>query len=175
MVGYAQVNGEQKQWIHTTSFDLKNNDLSSPIADGGKAGVKSNRDALRYFDDNPTDDPEETQRRFELRCSNIQRTFLNEETCVISNDACLPDSVENDVELSLDIPTLQRIHNVTGGATGTSTRYVYVTKNLNQDIDQDSVPPCTPGERSRWEKIDDTSCVDSVSYTHLTLPTTPYV
>jgi hypothetical protein len=63
-----------EHWIHTPSFEILSNELESPLSDGGKAAVDATADA-------PYD-------RYITRCSNAPRTFLNEDTCSLSTDAC---------------------------------------------------------------------------------------
>jgi hypothetical protein len=69
----TSVNGTE-YCIHTPSFDILSNELESPLSDGGKAAVDATADA-------PDD-------RYITRCSNVARTFLNEDTCFLSEDAC---------------------------------------------------------------------------------------
>jgi hypothetical protein len=60
--------------IHTPTFHLLGNELDSPLLDGGKEAVIATANA-------PDD-------RMVTRCSNAPRTFLNEESCVVSQNAC---------------------------------------------------------------------------------------
>jgi hypothetical protein len=61
-------------WIHTTSFHLLENTLKSPLKDGGKQAV-----------DNAINAPAD---RMVTRCASAPRTFLNEVSCVLSQNAC---------------------------------------------------------------------------------------
>jgi hypothetical protein len=61
-------------WIHTPSFDLVGNDVMSPILDGGKSAVEATANAK--------DD------RLKVKCSNVPRTFLNEDYCILAQNAC---------------------------------------------------------------------------------------
>ena len=66
--------GASEYWIHTTSFKLENNDINNPLPDGGMAAMKATADA-----------PFE---RMKIACSSAPRTFLNEDSCVLSENAC---------------------------------------------------------------------------------------
>lgn len=61
-------------WIHSPTFQLLSNQLHFPLEDGGKEAVIATSGA-------PDD-------RMVARCSNAPRTFLNEDFCVLSQDAC---------------------------------------------------------------------------------------
>ena len=63
-------------WIHTPSFALEDNRLKAPLHDGGKSAVEATSDA-----------PKDRMKTF---CSNAPRTFLNEDDCVLSTNACSP-------------------------------------------------------------------------------------
>ena len=61
-------------WIHTPSFQLLDNRLDTPLEDGGKSAMEDTANA-------PDD-------RMRVRCASAPRTFLNEEHCVLSQNAC---------------------------------------------------------------------------------------
>ena len=61
-------------WIHTPSFQLQDNRLDMPLEDGGKSAMEETASA-------PDD-------RMRVRCASAPRTFLNEEHCVLSQNAC---------------------------------------------------------------------------------------
>lgn len=142
IVGTSTGTGGRKEfWIHTASFHMENNDVKTPLLDGGKAAVTKTANA-------PAD-------RMKALCSSAPRTFLNEDSCVLSADACHQDEGP-DVLINLNYTTLERIYNSTGGALGVDTRYVYAASGLR--IDSDSLNyialPCMPGARSRWIRTD---------------------
>lgn len=86
------------------------------------------------------------------KCSNVPRTFLNEDNCVLSMDplACNlqdeQDEVRPDFYLTLDHPTIRTIYETTG-------RYLYVIDGLRYEDDFDATSPCQRGTRSRWMKL----------------------
>ena len=61
-------------WIHTPSFRLMDNQMETPLMDGGKAAVEATANA--------------PHNRMKVHCSNAPRTFLNEKNCVLSDNAC---------------------------------------------------------------------------------------
>lgn len=61
-------------WIHTTSFQLVDNQMENPLLDGGKSAMDATADA-----------PED---RMKVICATAPRTFLNEDHCVFSDNAC---------------------------------------------------------------------------------------
>lgn len=114
------------RWL---SFDpiinLQDNSLESIIPDGGGS-----------------------QEALGAACSNVPRTFLNEDSCVLSSAAgsCGPlyDLPNTKVPLTIDsIPKLQKLTN----------RYVYAISGLKPMIS-----PCVLDLRSRWERIDSSQC-----------------
>lgn len=132
--------GKQEYWVHTTSFQLENNDVHTPLLDGGKVAMNKTVKA-----------PAE---RMRSKCYNAPRTFLNEDYCVMSDDACHTDEGP-DVSINLNFTSLELMYNATGGAAGVETKYVYAIDRLR--IDDVSLTyiqlPCTPGARSRWVKV----------------------
>mmetsp|Transcript_6781 Transcript_6781/g.9027 ORF Transcript_6781/g.9027 Transcript_6781/m.9027 type:complete len:2086 (+) Transcript_6781:84-6341(+) len=106
---------------------LEENTVNNPISDGGGSNyIISGEETL---------------------CSNVPRTFLNKDSCILSteNSACgaIPPA-ENDIVLDQD--NLLNIHNLTG-------RYVYEIQGLPViDHQEDTIThPCTADWRSRWE------------------------
>lgn len=75
-------NGEIRYWIHSPTFNFLSNELDSPLADGGKEAVDRTR--------NPPLDLDPLMRRaLKTKCSNVPRTFLNEDSCKLADrDAC---------------------------------------------------------------------------------------
>eukprot|EP00934_Nitzschia_sp_Nitz4_P009264 Nitzschia sp. Nitz4//scaffold316_size20630//7257//13186//NITZ4_008656-RA/size20630-snap-gene-0.2-mRNA-1//1//CDS//3329547514//9254//frame0 len=76
----AKLEGTNEYWIHSSSLVLANNTLESPLADGGKSAV----DATANRDED-----------FQVLCSNVPRTFLNEDSCVLAPIGCEVDSDTN--------------------------------------------------------------------------------
>ena len=72
MVTIASIGDEF--WIHTPSFRLQENRLDAPLEDGGNL-------AMRETANSPDD-------RMHVHCANTPRTFLNEDHCVYSKNAC---------------------------------------------------------------------------------------
>ena len=112
-------------------LDLMTNTLNSPAQDGGKEALTAS--GGKTF------------------CSNAPRTFLNEDQCQLSLDACEPSS-SNDVFLLLENSTIATLNNLTD-------RYVYAIKGLLVKYEGIVLEhPCTPGLRSRWEPKDSIDC-----------------
>ncbi|KAL3921613.1 MAG: hypothetical protein SGILL_002661 [Bacillariaceae sp.] len=140
----TDVNGTEQYWAHTTLFETHTNDLNTPLLDGGKKAVELTKDA-----------PNE-EKRYHAFCSSAPRSFLNEDSCILSDDACYANE-GSDKDIDLTLSNLEKIHTVTGGVGGLETKYVYVVTGLRNDPGTGNgdplVPfPCTPGARSRWLK-----------------------
>lgn len=118
-------------------LELEQNTLKNPLIDGGKVKhLASGKETL---------------------CSNVPRNFLNEETCIVSSNACSSTISSSDLEILLNDNTIVQLTNLT-------RRYVYAIDGLNVIEKTDSTAfawklphPCTEGLRSRWEKLDSTS------------------
>lgn len=143
---------------HLTSTSLQ---LDDPLADGGAAQVTM----TQISDEAPT----RIQRLYETMCSNVPRTVVNEDSCVVSyeEDVCHP-SQTNRAILSLQYSTFQEIFGATGGTPSpdeqdpAGTRYIYAVDGLRLDPDYVS-PPCAPGTQSRWKRMPDMSYCDDDS------------
>ncbi len=132
-------------------LDLEQNTPDAPLMDGGKA---KNRDSGG-----------------DTFCSNVPRTFLNEDQCILSPDACRP-SADTQVEVTLGNDTIKLLYNLT-------ERYVYAIDGLNVIDESDpntefpwQLPhPCTDERRSRWMKKNISDCQPTFmeSGTNLTL------
>lgn len=115
------------------------NTSSSPLIDGGKEAFVLSEGATL--------------------CANAPRTFLNDQQCKISQDACVTSS-NNQVEMNLDNATIAALNLITG-------RYVYGIKGLLVNYDGIMLEhPCTPGLRSRWEPVSINDCVPSELYNY---------
>ncbi|KAL3914037.1 MAG: hypothetical protein SGARI_000341 [Bacillariaceae sp.] len=171
VLGRTTVNSTDEYWVHTPVFLTNKNDLEQPLIDGGKIAVDLTESA-----------PYE-KRRFRAFCSNVPRTFLNEDTCVLSDSAC--SKLEgSDKDIDLTEKNLEKIYTATGGEGGSETRYVYIITGLRNeqpdgmsmsmcdmgmDMDGDAplMPyPCTPGTRSRWMKtpMTETNCTGGTEW-----------
>ena len=117
--------------IFDPRLDSLSNALASPREDGGKAEFKASGG--------------------DTYCSNVPRTFLNEDQCKVSSDACRPSS-NSQVNILLDNSTLAALNNLTG-------RYTYAIKGLLVKYDGIVLDhPCTPDLRSRWLRKNITDC-----------------
>jgi hypothetical protein len=94
IVGTTTEEDGTQYWIHTTSFELQNNDVGSPLKDGGKAAILSTSDS-----------PSE---RMTMACSSAPRSFLNEDQCIMSKNACFGQEGP-DVDIALTTSNLQKI------------------------------------------------------------------
>jgi hypothetical protein len=75
-------NGETRYWIHSPMFNFLSNELDAPLADGGKEAVDRTRNP-------PSDLAQEIRKSLKTQCSNVPRTFLNEDSCKLADrDAC---------------------------------------------------------------------------------------
>ena len=99
--------GEVEYWIHSTSFLLQSNTLEQPLDDGGRSVVNMTASA-----------PYSRQRAV---CSNVPRTFLNEDHCVLSNDACFIQE-GGDASLEINEENLRKIYVASGNGTA-ETKY----------------------------------------------------
>ena len=123
-------------------LDLDTNTPTSPSPDGGLAS--------------------QTASGGMTLCSNAPRTFLNENECQLSSDACKP-SWNNQFEIMLLNSTISSINTITG-------RYVYAIKGLLVKYDGIVLDhPCTPGLRSRWEPKNIDGCNPTPLYSNTTL------
>ena len=112
-------------------IQVDHNTLDSPIFDGGKA-VSAASGGNKF-------------------CSNVPRSFLNEDQCQISSDSCKTSS-NNDIEITIDNSTIATLNVLTG-------RYVYAIKGMLVKYDGIILEhPCTPGLRSRWEPKNSADC-----------------
>jgi hypothetical protein len=88
-------------------------------------------------------------------CSNVPRSYLNENACKLSYEPTLCTPLDTpDATLPLETWALWEIFQATGGTysqdtDGPNTRYVYAITGLRNDPAHVS-SPCTPGARSRW-------------------------
>ncbi len=125
-------------------LDLDQNTPDSPLKDGGKA--------------------KELASGGRTLCANAPRTFLNEDGCFLSSDACKA-SADTEVEVLLEDDTIRRLYNLTG-------RYVYGLKGLHvvdqydggNDFAWKLPHPCTDSLRSRWVRKNLTNCNPSDIY-----------
>ncbi len=126
---------EDGSWLQ---FDpmmiLETNTLESPLPDGG--GL------VRSLTGQTT------------RCSNVPRTFLNEESCTLSDSSMACGSVgAPNLMIPLNAENIMDLHLLTG-------QYVYAIDGLPLIDHYNTAQPsvCTVNERSRWEIIDGSLC-----------------
>ena len=118
-------------FIFDPRLSLDANTPSSPISDGGKSTFTLSG-GKKY-------------------CSNAPRTFLNEDGCKLSSNACTQGS-NDQLDILLENSTIAALTNLTA-------RYVYAIKGLLVKYDGIFLDhPCTPGMRSRWEPRDIGGC-----------------
>ena len=117
--------------IFDPRLSLESNIPDSPVHDGGKQTfIASGGNTL---------------------CSNVPRTFLNENECQMATNACKLSS-DGEIEISLENSTIAAMNALSG-------RYVYAVDGLlvkHEGIVLEH--PCTPGLRSRWEPKNLTDC-----------------
>lgn len=108
-------------------LDLQENTVENPLPDGG--GMTT------------------TLTGGKTMCANVPRTFLNEDSCLLSySPSACSSSTAPDLGIELNAENLQVLHELTG-------QYIYAILGLPvQDILEEKLEsPCTPGLRSRWE------------------------
>ena len=119
---------------YEASVKIEENTIESPIYDGG--GSIQLNDASRYY------------------CSNVPRTYLNEDSCVLSTaaTACRIDSdvfTTGSYERRLDETLLEAIHDATG-------LYIYAVQDLRLPATfEETEEPCYEGVRTRWVRVED--------------------
>ena len=133
-LGHEPIFGKSSDgtWlIFDPRLSLQSNTPDSPIHDGGKeAFIASGGDTL---------------------CSNVRRTFLNENECQMATNACKSSS-NREIDISLKNSTIAAINSLSG-------RYVYAIDGLLVKYKGIVLEhPCTPGLRCRWEPKNLTDC-----------------
>jgi hypothetical protein len=130
--------------------ELLANTAEKPSPDGGGAVVKA------------TSNPKKTS--FSTSCSNVARTFMNEDTCIVSDsfDVCSPSRPEIESEgqaflVTIDETLLRAIYDGTRNLTS-STRFYYAVDGLRVEDDIAVRPPCQPSARSRWVRASADEC-----------------
>jgi hypothetical protein len=136
-------------FIHDPRFVLLDNDIASPLQDGGG-------DVASKFG-NPY------RPGFTMKCSNVPRTFLNEDGCYLSHSSSVCSSNDREpyddggsrgnfpyTPVQINHEFLRAVYNVTGTATPGATLYLYAIDNLDISRDPNAEPPCQPGSMSRW-------------------------
>ena len=128
--------------FHDSGIALIENTLESPIPDGGGETSQLDPDTLY--------------------CSNAPRTFLNEETCVLSPEptTCGIDEIIDDANPDanpnplLNEETLSNLFRLTD-------RYVYIVDGLRVDPSYGATRnPCSNNVISRWLRIENDPCVE---------------
>jgi hypothetical protein len=134
-------------YIYDPRFQIFDNTAESPLPDGG-GDVIADLHSGDYGQYGP-------------KCSNVQRTFLNEEGCFMSSspNACTSTASAADGDaipeafVTLSHETIRTIYQETGGGAP-GTMYLYaVDHGLNIERDPDVQSPCIPGVVSRWAPV----------------------
>lgn len=119
------------------------NTLESPSPDGGQV-IRETFDVV------------ETDRG--AVCSNVPRTFLDENNCVFSNaaTACVAESYDpfstlrTQLRVTISSERIRDIYTITGNGTNdATTRYVYAVDGLRIDKDSTAATPCQRFKISR--------------------------
>ena len=156
--------GRTEYWSFVTTFDLLLNDLEDPLIDGGKDGVDQSAASLEDFaiSSNSQTTPDQAISYFQRLCTNAPHSFLNEDHCQFSTNACSSVAETGDGEISLLVATFDAIYKVTGeGATNRNTQYLYRVSNLSQK-EASGPPPCEPEASSRWIRLEnEADCTDT--------------
>eukprot|EP00986_Skeletonema_menzelii_P003357 scaffold1026_cov141-Skeletonema_menzelii.AAC.8 len=151
-----------QELISTVALDDAICDTLSDITEQGDAPVHGKLDDGTFvlFDprlmlqENTVDNPEsdgggliKTLTGDVTKCANVPRTFLNEDSCVLSTMAtACSSSTAPDLQIELNAENIGILHDLTG-------QYVYgilglpVVDKLGEKLET----PCKPGLRSRWE------------------------
>jgi len=118
-------------WVFDPRLILESNTVESPLVDGGGAVSLETAD--------------------KTKCSNVPRTFLNEDSCVLSTEASACNvGISVDATFELNDDNIKQINALT-------ERYVYAIEGL---VVNGTNHFCTPNFRSRWLKDADQECVD---------------
>ena len=117
--------------INTAKVDMS----SATLEDGGGSNVLETGD--------------------KVKCSNVPRNFINEDTCVLStaSTACTTSNVAGDVEIEMSTTTVIQLYNIT-------SRYVYAIRGLAMENLNEH--PCSKPV-SRWEYSKGTTCSNPTS------------
>jgi uncharacterized protein (DUF1501 family)/uncharacterized protein (DUF1800 family) len=94
----SSVDGSAQYWLYSPTFSLLNNDLNSPIIDGGKTAVDRTKNVPPEFITNVKKGTSPLM----ASCSNVPRTFLNEDSCRLSSvdNVCSYDPNAKDIDSS---------------------------------------------------------------------------
>ena len=97
--------------------------------------------------ENPSSDGGGSKKNFGGYCANAPRTFVNEESCVVSSepDVCRDSYNVPDIEIKLTSEAIRTIYELTG-------RYIYAIDGLRP-----TQSPCYPNSSSKWIRIGDAS------------------
>lgn len=123
-------------WVFDPHLILESNTVESPLVDGGGAVSLETAD--------------------KTLCSNVPRTFLNEDSCVLSTEASACNvGISVDATFELNDDNIKQINTLTG-------RYVYALEGLvvTDAYGNETKHFCTPNFRSRWLKDADQVCAN---------------
>ena len=134
-------------WVFDPRLILESNTVESPLQDGGGAVTLETAD--------------------KTKCSNVPRTFLNEESCVLSTESSACNvGISVDATFELNENNIKTINSLTG-------RYVYALEGLvvTDAYGNETNHFCTPNFRSRWLKDADQACDDPTPLNNVTRTT----
>ncbi len=133
---YAKLRNHQTV-IFVPRLVLQTNTLDDPLHDGGGNNVVFTKSSVQ--------------------CSNAPRTFLNDETCQLSDDDNACTNVHTDgsggyfqSKIELTRSNILEFHKLTG-------RYIYAVQDLRQYTPILDFP-CQQNAKSRWMRIDKVPC-----------------
>ena len=129
-------------WIHDPRHSLVENTLEHPLSDGG--GALQAEFGAPFTPD------------FTTQCSNVPRTFLNQDTCVLSTEpsACRytvgteyeEDQLEDEAALFvMDDAAIRVIYEASD-----QSMYLYAIDGLDPTRDNEVESPCQVGSYTRW-------------------------
>ncbi len=168
---------DDQELINTVALDDELCDTLSDITEDGDAPVHGKLDdgSFVLFDprlvlqENTVANPEsdgggliKSMTGDLTKCANVPRTFLNEDSCVLSNSAtACSSSTAPDLLIDLNAENLGLLHDLTG-------QYVYAILGLPvvDKLGEQLESPCTPGLRSRWEIKSAGECTATVLETN---------
>lgn len=121
---------------------IRDNTLSSPLSDGGGDLVTTIFESAYY--------KEWVNANMQTKCSNVPRTFLNEETCKWSSEAdlCTPQDTP-DIDFRLEYWAISKVFDVTADTVG--TRYIYAVDGLRSRGYES--PPISMAQDARYDVL----------------------
>ena len=127
--------------IFDPTLELESNSVAAPMDDGGAINSIVSKQVTQ--------------------CSNVPRTFLNENNCHLSSTSACNSGNTLDMSLTLNEKNLKELYSKTG-------RYYYVVEGLRFDDYENYLQPglidypCAKDSKSRWVKMSNNNCVQNV-------------